>query len=77
MFIHGLIKKNKIISIVESYDGIIFSERAIVFFLALVGRLYFIEEKLRKRTYRGPLINREDRLRDPLMLERRKLKFFE
>ncbi len=75
MFIHGLIKKNKIINIVKSYDGIIFSERAIVFFLALVGRLYFIEEKLWKRTYRGPLTDREDRIKDPYMLERRKLKF--
>ena len=65
----------KIVNIVESYDGIIFSERAIVFFLALVGRLYFIEEKLWKRTYRGPLMNREDRLKDPSVLERRKIRF--
>ena len=74
MFIHGLIKKNIFINIIKSYNGIISSERVIVFFLALYGKLFFIEEKLWKRTKRDHISLRSERLNDPAMHQRKKIK---
>tara|TARA_X000000950_G_C13886684_1_gene649143 strand:+ start:1258 stop:2181 length:924 start_codon:yes stop_codon:yes gene_type:complete len=74
MFIHGLIKKNIFINIINSYNGIIVSERVIVFFLALYGKLFFIEEKLWKRTNREHISSRPDRINDPALNLIKKIK---
>ena len=75
MFIHGLIKTKLLKEITTSYDGIIQSDRVSVFFLALFGKLFFIEETLWKRTDRGPILDRKDRIKDPLWIERKQGKY--